>query len=373
MSPVWMTSGVPFLTRTADTAVAPWDAAVHLPSGLVITAASPIITNAHRARPAFFGCESARGDSLPPLVVRMETEFIAWLRERLPSHRQLAVGIGDDAACVRLAQGGDLLVSVDVLTEGVDFLLRDVDPRRVGRKALAVSLSDMAAMAARPLAVVVGVVLPRRGGLQLAQQLAEGMIPLAEKYDVAFAGGDTNTWDGGLVISVTILGEPAARGPLRRRGARPGDLIVVTGAFGGSILGHQFDFEPRVAEALLLHERYDLHAGIDVSDGLSLDLSRLAAESGCGAAVRPRDVPLSDAAHELARRDGRTALAHALSDGEDFELVLAVPEESARRMLAERPVAVPLTVIGEFVETPGLWQVDIQGNSTPLAAEGFEH
>ena len=152
----------------------------------------------------------------------MESEFIAWLREHLPVHRRLAVPPGDDAALVKLDDGGQVLVSVDVLTEGVDFRLAEVDPRRVGRKVLAVNLSDMAAMAARPTAIVVGVVLPSRGAADLARQLAEGMIPLAQEYDLAFAGGDTNTWDGPLVISVTILGEPTARGPLLRRGRGPG-------------------------------------------------------------------------------------------------------------------------------------------------------
>ena len=170
----------------------------------------------------------------------MESEFIAWLRKRLPSHRQLAIGAGDDAALVQLAGRDGVLISTDVLTDTVDFHLADVDPRRVGRKALAVNLSDMAAMAARPLAVVVGVVLPRAGGLQLAQQLAEGMIPLAERYDVAFAGGDTNTWDGTLVISVTILGEPSQRE--RLSAAAPGRAIrssspaLLAAAFWGIIL-----------------------------------------------------------------------------------------------------------------------------------------
>jgi thiamine-monophosphate kinase len=303
----------------------------------------------------------------------MESEFIAWLRERLPAHRQLTVGIGDDAALVRLTQGGEILVSVDALSEGVDFRLSEVSPQRIGRKALAVNLSDMAAMAARPLAVVVSVVLPQSGGLELAQKLAEGMLPLAEKYDVAFAGGDTNTWDQGLVISVTVFGEPTIRGPLRRAGARPGDIIVVTGAFGGSILGHQFDFEPRVAEALKLHERYELHAGIDVSDGLSLDLSRLARESGCGAVLRTDRIPISAAANELSGRDGVSPLEHALRDGEDFELVLAVPPNAARRMLADQPLSVPLTAIGEFVSEPGLWQLDAKGGRQPLVPRGFEH
>jgi thiamine-monophosphate kinase len=303
----------------------------------------------------------------------MESEFIAWLRDRLPRHERLAVGVGDDAALVQMASGGKLLVSVDVLTDGVDFRVDEVDARRIGRKALAVNLSDMAAMAGRPLAVVVGVVLPRTDGLRLAQELAEGMIPLAEQFDVAFAGGDTNSWDGPLVISVTILGEPTLRGPLRRKVAKPGDVVIVTGSFGGSILGHQFDFEPRVREALLLHDRYDLHAGIDVSDGLSLDLSRLAAESGCGAQLRLDAIPINPAAEELARRDGVSPLAHALGDGEDFELVLAVPPGSARRMLADQPLGVPLTAIGEFVDAAGLWQLDVDGKQTPLVPHGFQH
>ncbi|HEY4312492.1 MAG TPA: thiamine-phosphate kinase [Pirellulales bacterium] len=302
----------------------------------------------------------------------MESEFIAWLRERLPPHPRLAVGVGDDAAQVQLT-GGEVLVSVDALSEGVDFRLAEVDARRVGRKALAVNLSDMAAMAARPVAMVVSVMLPRQGALLMARQLAEGMIPLAERFDVAFAGGDTNTWDGGLVISVTILGEPTQRGPLRRSGAMPGDVIIVTGAFGGSILGHHFDFEPRVREALILHERYELHAGMDVSDGLALDLSRLAAESGCGAAVRLEKLPLTPATHELAARDGVSAIEHALGDGEDFELILAVPPDAARQMLADQPLDVPLTAIGQFVADRGLWQVDKHGATTPLAPRGFQH
>jgi thiamine-monophosphate kinase len=174
-----------------------------------------------------------------------------------------------------MAEVNECVVTVDLLTDHVDFDLTQVDPRRVGRKALAANLSDLAAMACQPLAGVIALALPRRGGMELALRLYEGMIPLAERFDVAIAGGDTNSWDGPLVISVTLMGAVTQHGPLRRAGARPGDRIIVTGSFGGSILGRQFDFEPRVHEALLLAERYPLHAGIDVSDGLSIDLAHL--------------------------------------------------------------------------------------------------
>jgi thiamine-monophosphate kinase len=305
----------------------------------------------------------------------MEQQFIAWLRDRLPAHPLLRLGPGDDAAVLRMAGIDECVITVDLLTEGVDFLLAEVDPRRVGRKALAVNLSDLAAMAARPLAAVLAVALPRKGGRELAVQLYEGILPLAEKYDLAIAGGDTNSWDGPLVITATLLGQVTAGGPLLRKGAMAGDRIVVSGAFGGSILARQFDFEPRINEALLLNQRYELHAGMDVSDGLAIDLARLVQESGVGAIVQTDCVPIHDDARRLAsqRGDGRTPLEHALGDGEDFELLLAVPPDEARRMLAEQPLGVPLTDIGQFTAEPTLGQCEGDGPVRPLAPTGWEH
>lgn len=305
----------------------------------------------------------------------MESELIAYLRKRLPSHPRLRLGLGDDAAVLNMAGVDECVITVDTLTDQVDFELDKVDPRRVGRKALAANLSDLAAMAARPLAGVVALVLPRQGGMALALELFEGLMPLAEEYNLAIAGGDTNSWDGPLAISITLIGQVTPDGPLLRGGARPGDHILVTGAFGGSILGRQFDFEPRVAEALILNERYGLHAGIDVSDGLSVDLAHLTEESGCGAILQTERIPLSDDARRLAeqRADGSTPLSHALNDGEDFELILAVPPEEAGRMIAEQPLAVPLSHIGRFVAEPGLWREDSQGERRPLVPRGWEH
>ena len=304
----------------------------------------------------------------------MEAEFIEWLRCRLPASPSLGIGPGDDAALLQVPEA-QVIATVDLLTDGVDFDLRTADPRRVGRKALAVNLSDLAAMAARPLAALIAVALPRAGAARLARELYEGLLPLAEKYRVAIAGGDTNTWDGPLAISITLLGTPSPAGPLTRSGARPGDQILVTGALGGSLLGKHFDFEPRVQEALDLQARYPLHAGIDISDGLSLDLARLAHESGCGALVQLDQIPLAPAAHWMSQQqsDGRSALDHALSDGEDFELILAVPPDAAKRMLSEQPLPVPLTRIGEFVPEPGLWQTGPGGVPVALAARGYEH
>jgi len=305
----------------------------------------------------------------------MERDFVHWLCERLPAHPRMLVGPGDDAAILRLSEQANLVATTDMLMDGVDFELTRHDPERVGRKALAVNLSDLAAMAAAPVAALVSLALPRRGGEALAKRLYEGMLPLAAEFDCPIAGGDTNSWDGRLVISVTALGEVPSQRRWRRSGARPGDVIVVTGSFGGSILRKQFEFQPRVREALWLAEQTEVHAAIDVSDGLSLDLFRLCEASGCGAAIDLATIPVAAAAEELARQnnDGVQPLNHALGDGEDFELILAVPLESAKVLLVEHSLQTPLTMIGSFISDPGLFAVGEDMQFHPLLPRGYEH
>jgi thiamine-monophosphate kinase len=303
----------------------------------------------------------------------MERDFLRRLLPHLPAHSRLLLGPGDDAALLALAQDNACVVTTDMLMDGVDFQLAKCDPKRVGRKALAVNLSDLAAMAARPVGAVISLALPRRGGEELAMQLYEGLIPLAEEFETAMAGGDINSWDGPLVISITAIGEVVPGKEWRRSGARPGDEILVTGSFGGSILGKHIDFTPRIREALLLAERFEIHAAMDVSDGLSLDLSRLCEASGCGAALDLSQIPIAPAAIELEAKDGQSALEHAMADGEDFELILAIAPVVAVKLLAVQPLGVPLTSIGRFVKEPGLWQQAGSGPLQPLVPRGYEH
>ncbi len=313
----------------------------------------------------------------------MELQFIQWLREHVPNHPRAKLGLSDDAALISLAGNNDVVVTTDLLTDGVDFRVGTDDPRRIGRQALGANLSDVAAMAAKPLAAFISLALPQTGSgpldpLQLAVGLYEGMLPLAGEFDVAIAGGDTNTYAGPLVISVAALGQPSPRGPLTRSGGRPGDWLLVTGSLGGSILGHMFDFTPRVREATLLHERYILGAGIDISDGLALDASRLASQSGCGAVIFTTRVPVSSAAFELADREAAAdrkaaALQHALGDGQDFELLLAVGPQVAQSILRDRPIDCPVTHVGELIAKPGLWQQSADGVRAPLEATGWMH
>ncbi|MCA9248602.1 MAG: thiamine-phosphate kinase [Planctomycetales bacterium] len=306
----------------------------------------------------------------------MELEFIRWLNNRIAAHPGARLGIGDDAALLEWADRGDCVVTSDLLMDGAHFRLEAGDPpKRIGHKALAVNLSDLAAMASRPVAAFVSLALPRNGGLPLAQDLVEGMLPLAEQFQVAIAGGDTNIWGGPLVISVTAVGMATEHGVLRRDGGRPGDWLLVTGALGGSLLGRHLDVEPRVAEALVLNDQFEIHACLDISDGLALDLSRLASASGCGAILEAAAIPVSDAARQLAQRgDGRSSpLDHALSDGEDFELLFSVAPDVGQKILAAQPLAVPIRHIGELTDEPQLWLRREDATLEPLAARGFEH
>lgn len=304
----------------------------------------------------------------------MEAEFLEWLRPRLATHPQVRVGLGSDAAILDLPSR-QCVVTTDAITDGVDFILAQTTPQRVGRKALAVNLSDLAAMAARPVAAFVTLVLPRAGAAELARGLYDGILPLAEQFSIGIAGGDTNTWDGPLVVSITAIGEPTSTGTWTRAGAQPGDVLFVTGPLGGSLLGKHFDFVPRVREALLLNEQFCIHAATDISDGLSLDLSHITGESNCGAVLDLDKIPIAQAAAEMCRRhpDGRTPLDRALSDGEDFELLLAVPPDDAERLTMSPPAGVSVTAIGQFVREPGLRGRHADGTSQPIAPRGYQH
>jgi len=309
---------------------------------------------------AFCGAKTLKG----------EFEYINWLRTQVWADERVAVGPGDDCAVVQGPAGATLLLTTDTIEEGVHFELQAASPRAVGRKALAVNLSDIAAMAGRPIAAVVSVSLPAQFPDAAAEALAGGLIELARQYSVPIVGGDTVASRRGLSLTVTVLGEPTGRGPVLRSGARPGDRIMVTGTLGGSLAGKHLTFEPRVAEAQRLHELAELHAMIDISDGLAADLGHILAESRCGAVLQAAALPISEAAKS---QPDRSPLAAALYDGEDFELLFAVPEPDARRLAAEQPLPVPLTCIGQITSEPGLWLADERGRRQRLEPRGFDH
>jgi thiamine-monophosphate kinase len=302
-----------------------------------------------------------------------ELAYIDWLRQRTPPDPRVPLGLGDDTAALLTPPLS--LITTDMLLEGSCFLLEQAGPRRVGRKALAVNLSDIAAMAGVPVAALVSLGLPRRGGLALAQELYLGMRELADAFGVAIIGGDTNSWDGGLVVSVTLLGQPTGSGPVRRSGAKPGDWLLVTGPLGGSIHGKHLDFTPRVREAQALHATAELHAMIDVSDGLATDLAHLCTASGCSATLEAQALPIAEAV--TAHPDSRSPLDHALHDGEDFELLVAVSPADGQRLIETQPIAgVQLVKIGQFHPAiAGQAQLRLRdaAGEQPLQPRGWVH
>jgi thiamine-monophosphate kinase len=309
----------------------------------------------------------------------VETDFVNWLISRIPADARLEVPPGDDAAVLRPPAMRRTVVTVDMLMEGTDFILGpDCPPQAIGHKALGVSLSDLAAMGARPEAAFVAVSLPRRDGDQIGRGLLEGIGALAARHGVTLAGGDTNAWDGPLVISTTAIGSVAPGRAWRRDGARPGDLIVVTGAFGGSLLGRHLAVEPRCREAQVIAEQFTVHAAIDCSDGLSLDLGRMMAASGARGVVRLADVPIHPDALTMSRQpgDGKSPLDHALADGEDFELIMAMPPDAARALVAAAAspsLGLPITVIGAVEAGSGLVAIAADGSRRSLEPRGFLH
>ena len=300
-----------------------------------------------------------------------EFALIRWIRERANAGAQVPLGIGDDCASLRFPADREVLVTTDMLMDGRHFRLAEVGAEEVGHKALAVNLSDIAAMAGVPVAAFVAVALPRNAAVATARGLLEGMSPLLERFDITLAGGDTNAWDGPLVVSVTLIGEATDRGAVRRSGARPGDAVLVTGPLGGSLgSGRHLRPIPRVAEALAIHARSPIHAMIDLSDGLASDLGHILEESGgLGATLDAATIPI----HPDARAVAGSPLDHALHDGEDFELCFALSPADADALLANPPPGLTLHRVGTIQAEPGLRLKEEDGSVASLEARGFDH
>jgi thiamine-monophosphate kinase len=299
-----------------------------------------------------------------------EFEFIDWIRQRAVDRPPVVLGIGDDAA-VLAETGRPLLVTTDMLMEGTDFTFPETTPQLAGRKSLAVNLSDIAAMAGTPTAAFVSVALPQQRGVAFAEAFFTGLLDLADEYGVVLAGGDTNTWTGPLVANITLLGYPVGNSAVTRSGAKPGDRIFVTGELGGSLAGHHLNFRPRIHEARQLAELVDLHAMIDISDGLAADLHHILSASHVGAVIEASQIPLSSAA--LQAGDGRSPQQHALSDGEDFELLFTISPADAAKLQHVWPGPTRLTCLGEITAHTGCQLRDASGGLQLLPAWGWKH
>jgi thiamine-monophosphate kinase len=306
-----------------------------------------------------------------------EFELIARLTKALPANQTVVTGAGDDCAVLDFGLPDKLLLfKTDAVVEGVHFQ-KDTPPEKIGRKALARCLSDIAAMAGTPVAAVVTIGLPEHFQPEAVEKAYDGMSRLAKKHGVAIVGGETTVNPDRLFISVALVGTVGRGRQILRSAARAGDAIFVTGELGGSSAGKHLDFEPRLAEARWLAENFSVHAMIDLSDGLAGDLRHILAASGVGAELLKTAIPISRAARNSARKNPsrKTALTAALADGEDFELLFTVAASDAVKLLDAWKKTFPklrLSCIGKTSPGHGVTLRDKDG-VRPLTVHGYVH
>ena len=306
-----------------------------------------------------------------------ELELIARLTRDLPRNASVRVGAGDDCAVI---DGGApdrwLLLKTDAVVEGVHFTA-ETPPEKIGHKALARCLSDVAAMGGEPGSALVTLGLPPGFDPQRIEGIYTGLNTLARRHGVAIVGGETTTNPGALLVSIALTGSVERNRCVLRSGAQVGDVLFVSGELGGSIEGRHLDFEPRLVEARWLTEHFAVHAMIDLSDGLASDLRHVLNASGVGAELRGPAIPISRTARLRAKAGGsaRPPLLAALADGEDFELLFAVSSRDAVPLLdawKARFPGLPLSCIGRVLLERGLRLRDHLGVRT-LEGHGYVH
>jgi thiamine-monophosphate kinase len=271
-----------------------------------------------------------------------------------------------------------LAVSPDSIVEGVAFRMEKLAPEWVGRKALAVSLSDMAAMGAKPVGFVVAVGMPRKVSEKWLMLFQRGMMGLARAYSTPCLGGDISRAKQ-FFSAVTVFGEAGPAGVVLRKTARIGDWIGVTGSLGGSILNHHYRFSPRVQEGMFLAARFRPHAMIDISDGLLQDLGHVLRSSNAGAELDFAHIPVSRDAKRLSKKRKELAYERALTDGEDFELLFTLAPARAKKLSLEWNKYFPrvrLSWIGKIIRGAETIRWTQNGRVVPapqLKKKGFEH
>lgn len=299
-----------------------------------------------------------------------ERAVIARLQQRLGTRPDVRCGIGDDAAVVSTSAGEELVLTSDAVLQGRHFLASDA-PAAIGHKAIGRVLSDLAAMGAAPRWALVNLQLPASTPMPWLEALYDGAGRLAATHGLAIIGGDT-TEAAPPGLHVFAVGTVPAGTAALRSGARPGDVLCVSGSLGGSRAGRHLRFEPRVAQGLWLRGR--IHAMIDLSDGLATDVGHLADQSAVGIELDADRIPCSpDLPADLPPDE---ALRRALGDGEDYELLFTLPAADAPALLTawSQQWTLPCRIIGRVTAEPGcVFLVDRAGKRTPLTVSGFEH
>lgn len=317
-------------------------------------------------------------DRSEPISHMTESQLIDSIRALLcsawPEAFTGAVPFGDDLAPLPIDRGRVRAWTTDAIMDGVDFDSHRHAGFVIGRKALAVNLSDCAAMGAKPVAALCNLILNREIASEKVMEILRGAVEIAKRFACPIVGGDINSWGAPTAIAFSVAAESwPGKNLIRRDGMRPGDALFITGLVGGSILGRHLKFEPRVELARRLVERDLPSAMIDISDGLALDISRVAAASGCGIQIEHESLErlVHPDSRELAKTSGKSPISHALEDGEDFELIVAVRPDRASE--AEAGFRGELLRLGTAVAAPGVMLCGPDGACDEIVVHGWEH
>lgn len=315
----------------------------------------------------------------------MEKQFINWLKSDLQFAPQVRLGIGDDAAVLNGLEGQTVL-TCDAIVDQVHFDLSEHKPEQIGHKALAVNLSDLAAMGATPTACLMTLTINNNIDFDFCRRLTQGIRILGDRFDCPLIGGDFVKAEGPLHVSVTAVGNVPDGGYWTMDRAEPGDAILVSGPLGGSILGHHLGFTPRIDLARQLRGISAVKAATDISDGLAVDLAAICEASSrsdtdwenVGAEIVLEAIPISDAAEQLSQKSERQPLEHALYDGEDFELILVVAQDLVKPVLEFGAASGcgPFFEIGTIVESEGIYSLNSKHDvhsRKKILVQGYEH
>ncbi len=308
-----------------------------------------------------------------------ELDLLKQFRAHAPTHPSVIVGPGQDCAILCWPAGRDLAFKIDQIVEGTHFLRSGPEAasaKQIGWKAMAKACSDIAATGYWPVAATVAVNLAKGTPPKVALELYDGICACCKRFGFALAGGDLSVSKNKLSVVVSLLGDGPKGKAWLRRGAKSGDLLMVTGTLGGSRGGKHLDFEPRLKEARELRKLIPngVHACIDITDGLSRDLHHICEESRCGAEVFETEIPYSRDARKAEKSGPRSALDHVLRDGEDFELLMAVDPRAAATLLKRWKLKTKLSVIGRITPAKfGCKLVRRDGTHGEMADIGYEH
>ena len=290
-----------------------------------------------------------------------EFGLIKRFQNKIRLNSSVIEGSGDDCAVLKFNQSSYQLFTCDMMVEGVDFL-KNADFSLVGRKALAISISDIASCGGVPKHAVVALGLPKNISVDQVDRLAKGLFSLARNYKINIVGGDISVSDK-LVIDLSMLGVVRKNKLCLRRGAKVGDLIMVTGEFGGAIKGKHFKFTPRLKEAQFLVNNFKINAMIDVSDGLAADLGHILNSSLVGAVLYESLIPLSKQAQ---------GIEDALCSGEEFELLFTATRNQASKII--KSAKYRFKVIGEIMpKSFGLRLINLKNKYSKFNRKGYRH